>query len=114
MELITNKIILISVFLLVVTTIETLAYSTRISGAKVKLIATALSLFSTLVIISRASTMLQQPLTAKLIAEAPDTNKLQIIEEQYRILIGVTSIGVLLESNYSAIKRAWFYSFVIC
>lgn len=96
MELITNKVILISVFLLVVTTIETLAYSTRISGARVKLIATALSLFSTLVIISRFSTMLQQPLTAKLIAEAPDTNKLQFIEEQYRILIGVTSIGVLL------------------
>ncbi|WP_079508799.1 lipid II flippase Amj family protein [Mesobacillus jeotgali] len=96
MELITNKVVLISVFLLVVTTIETLAYSTRISGARVKLIATALSLFSTLVIISRFSTMIQQPLTAKLIAEAPDTNKLQFIEEQYRILIGVTSIGVLL------------------
>ncbi|MFT9597061.1 lipid II flippase Amj family protein [Mesobacillus sp.] len=96
MELITNKVILISVFLLVVTTIETLAYSTRISGARIKLIATALSLFSTLVIISRFSTMIQQPLTAKLIAEAPDTNKLQFIEEQYRILIGVTSIGVLL------------------
>lgn len=96
MELITNKVIVISVFLLVVTSIETLAYSTRISGARVKLIATALSLFSTLVIISRLSTMIHQPLTAKLIAEAPDTAKLQFIEEQYRILIGVTSIGVLL------------------
>nr|WP_302621302.1 DUF2837 family protein [Bacillus sp. FJAT-27225] len=65
-------------------------------GARVKLIATAVSLFSTLVFISRFSTMIQQPLTAKLIAEAPETNKLQFIEEQYRILIGVTSIGVLL------------------
>lgn len=76
--------------------IETLAYSTRISGARVKLIATALSLFSTLVIISRFSTMIQQPLTAKLIAEAPEINKLHYIEEQYRFLILVTSIGVLL------------------
>jgi len=42
------------------------------------------------------STMIQQPLTAKLIAEAPQVNRLHFIEEQYRILIGVTTIGVLL------------------
>jgi hypothetical protein len=96
MELITDKVIIIALFILIITMIETLAYSTRISGARVKLIATALSLFSTLVIVSRFSTMIQQPLTAKLIAEAPDLNKLHYIEEQYRILIGVTSVGVLL------------------
>lgn len=96
MELITEKVIIIALFLLVITMVETLAYSTRISGTRVKLIATAVSLFSTLVIISRFSTMIQQPLTAKLISEAPDGNKLVYIEEQYRILIGVTSIGVLL------------------
>lgn len=96
MALITGKVMLISVFLLIITIIETLAYSTRISGARVKLIATALSLFSTMVILSRFSTMIQQPLTAKLIAEAPDANKLNFIEGQYRLLIGVTSIGVLI------------------
>lgn len=96
LELITVKMIIISIFLLVVTVIETLAYSTRISGARVKLIATALSLFSTMVIVARFSTMIQQPLTAKLIAEAPDIKKLSFIEEEYRILIAVTSIGVLL------------------
>lgn len=95
MELITSKLIIIALFLLIITMIETLAYSTRISGTRVQLIATAISLFSTLVIVSRFSTMIQQPLTAKLIAEAPDLNKLHFIEEQYRILIGVTSIGVL-------------------
>ncbi|AIE59995.1 lipid II flippase Amj family protein [Bacillus methanolicus] len=95
MELITSKVIIISFLLLIITMVETLAYATRISGARVKLIATALSLFSTLVIVSRFSTMIEQPLTAKLIAEAPDINKLSFIEEQYRILIGVTSIGVL-------------------
>lgn len=96
MELITEKVIIIALFLLVITMVETLAYSTRISGARVKLIATAISLFSTLVIISRFSTMIQQPLTAKLISEAPDKNTLVFIEEQYRLLIGVTSLGVLL------------------
>lgn len=96
MHLITSKVVAISLFLMIITMIETLAYSTRISGARVKLIATAVSLFSTLVIVSRFSTMIQQPLTAKLIAEAPEFNKLNFIEDQYRILIGVTSIGVLL------------------
>lgn len=51
MDLITGKVIIISIFLLTITVIETLAYSTRISGARVKLIATALSLFSTMVIV---------------------------------------------------------------
>lgn len=96
MELITSKVIIVSLFLLIITMVETLAYATRISGARVKLIATAISLFSTLVIVSRFSTMIQQPLTAKLIAEAPSVNKLHFIEGQYRVLIGVTSIGVLL------------------
>jgi hypothetical protein len=96
MGLITSKLIIISLFLLIITMIETLAYSTRISGARVKLIATALSLFSTMVILSRFSTMIQQPLTAKLIADAPHVHRLLFIKEQYRILIGVTSLGVCL------------------
>ncbi|KAB2328965.1 DUF2837 family protein [Cytobacillus depressus] len=96
MELITGKVIIIAIFLLIITMVETLAYSTRISGARVKLIATALSLFSTLVIVSRFSVMIQQPLTAKLIAEVPqDLNPLNFIEGQYRILILVTTVGVL-------------------
>lgn len=96
MEVLTGKVIAISIFLLIITMIETLAYSTRISGTRVKLIATAISLFSTLVLVSRFSSMIQQPLTAKLIAEAPEINKLSFIEEQYRIFITVTSLGVLL------------------
>ncbi|MFT8321725.1 MAG: lipid II flippase Amj family protein [Bacillus sp. (in: firmicutes)] len=96
MHLITMKVIEISIFLLIITTIETLAYATRISGARVKLVATAISLFSTLVIISRFSTLFQQPLTAKLIAEAPDTDKLAFIEGQLRILLTITSVGVVI------------------
>ncbi|MGM0780191.1 MAG: lipid II flippase Amj family protein [Bacillota bacterium] len=96
MELVTSKVVAISFFLLIITMVETLAYSTRISGTRVRLIATAISLFSTLVIVSRLSTMFQQPLTANLIAEAPSLDKLGFIEGQYRVLIGVTSLGVLL------------------
>jgi hypothetical protein len=96
MELISTKLIIISFFLLIVTTIETLAYSTRLSGARVGLIASALSLFNTMIVVSRFSTMFQQPLTGKLIGAAPKLNRLHFIEDQYRILIGVTSIGVCL------------------
>ncbi|MFT8390986.1 MAG: lipid II flippase Amj family protein [Sporolactobacillus sp.] len=96
MSLISGKLILIALLLLVVTVVETLAYSTRLSGARVRLMATAISLFSTMVIISRFSTMFQQPLTAKLIADAPLLHKTLFIENQYRLLIGAVTLGVML------------------
>ncbi|WP_050184070.1 lipid II flippase Amj family protein [Domibacillus robiginosus] len=96
MDIISEKLIVISLFLMIITAIETLAYSTRLSGARIGMLASALSLFSTMIIVSRFSTMFQQPLTGKLITEAPDLNKLEFIESQYRVLIGVTSIGVCI------------------
>ncbi|MBS4174429.1 lipid II flippase Amj family protein [Bacillus sp. FJAT-49736] len=96
MELISMKLIIISLFLLIVTTVETLAYSTRLSGARVGLIASALSLFNTMIIVSRFSTMFQQPMTGKLIGEAPKAHTLEFIQDQYRILIGVTTLGVCI------------------
>jgi hypothetical protein len=97
LDLISERLLVISMFILVVTTIETLAYSTRLSGARVGLIASAISLFNTLVVTSRFSTMFQQPLTGKLIAEVPESaNKLEFLENQFRILIGFTSVGVII------------------
>lgn len=96
MSLISGKLMFIALLLLVVTLIETLAYSTRISGVRVKLMATAISLFSTMVVVSRFSTMIQQPLTAKLMSDAPKTDKLAFIEDQYLLLIIAVSIGVLI------------------
>lgn len=93
MEFITNKLIIVSLFMLVITTVETLAYATRLSGARVGLIASALSLFNMMVIVSRLSTMIQQPLTGKLITEAPFADKLQFVATQYRIIIGATTVG---------------------
>ncbi|MCL1630364.1 lipid II flippase Amj family protein [Sporolactobacillus sp. CPB3-1] len=97
MSLITGRLIFISLLMMIVTTIETLAYSTRISGVRVKLMATAISLFSTLVIVSRFSTTIQQPLTAKLLSAVPENaDPLHFIEEQYRLLIVAVSVGVLI------------------
>ncbi|MDI5790786.1 DUF2837 family protein [Bacillus licheniformis] len=47
--------------------IETLAYAARLSGARVGFIASALSLFNVMVIVSRMSNMVQQPVTGKLV-----------------------------------------------
>jgi hypothetical protein len=96
MHFISDKLILISLFLLLISTIETLAYATRLSGVRVGLIASALSLFNTIVLVSRFSTMFQQPLTGKLIKEAPHHDKLHFIAEQYRVLIGTSTIGTLV------------------
>ncbi|WP_139693138.1 lipid II flippase Amj family protein [Sporolactobacillus terrae] len=96
MILFSGKLMLVSFLMLVVTMIETLAYATRISGVRVKLMATAISLFSTMVIVSRFSTMIQQPLTAKLLSDAPKDGKLVFVENEYRLLLVAVSIGVLL------------------
>ncbi|CAM3866252.1 lipid II flippase Amj family protein [Mesobacillus zeae] len=96
MDLFTDKLLIISFFLMTVTVIETLAYATRISGARVRLISTAVSLFSTMVIFSRMSVMFQQPLMGKLIVEAPNRDPLSFLQDQYRILIAVTTLGVLV------------------
>lgn len=96
MILFSGKLMFVSFLMLVVTMIETLAYATRISGVRVKLMATAISLFSTMVIVSRFSTMIQQPLTAKLLSDAPKDGKLVFVENEYRLLLVAVSIGVLL------------------
>uniref|UniRef100_UPI0020BF1E9D lipid II flippase family protein n=1 Tax=Lysinibacillus sp. D4B1_S16 TaxID=2941231 RepID=UPI0020BF1E9D len=53
MELITNKLILIALFILIIHAIETLAYAVRLSGARVRLLASALALFNVMVTVSR-------------------------------------------------------------
>ncbi|MDQ0273161.1 lipid II flippase Amj family protein [Cytobacillus purgationiresistens] len=96
MEFITVKLLLIFLFILLIHTIETLAYAVRLSGARVKLIASALSLFNSIVIISRMSNMIQQPFTGNLVDTAPEENLLWFIENQYRILIGASTVGTMI------------------
>src|SRR5690606_27353025 len=77
------------------------------SGARVKLLASALSLFNVMVMVSRLANMMQQPFTGSLIDNAPKENALEFVEGQYRILIGSatlgTIIGVLLLPTFIAI-----------
>jgi hypothetical protein len=95
-ELITDKLIMIALFILIIHSIETLAYAVRLSGARVRLLASALSLFNVMVMVSRLSNMMQQPFTGSLIDKAPSDNALTFVEHQFRIIIGSASIGTLI------------------
>ncbi|MFD1737623.1 lipid II flippase Amj family protein [Bacillus salitolerans] len=96
MEILTTKVMFISLFIIMIHSIETLAYAVRLSGARVKLIASGLSLFSMMVIISRMANMMQQPFTGSIVDTAPKENVLQFVENQYRILIGASTVGTIL------------------
>ncbi|WP_319004427.1 lipid II flippase Amj family protein [Halobacillus litoralis] len=96
MEFFTEKVLYISMFILVIHTIETLAYAVRLSGARVGLIASALSLFNLMVIISRMANMMQQPFTGSLVDTAPDSNTLDFVEAQYRTILGASTIGTII------------------
>lgn len=96
MEIVTEKLIMIALFILIIHSIETLAYAVRLSGARVRLLASALSLFNVMVMVSRLANMMQQPFTGSLVDTAPADNALAYVENQYRIIIGAASIGTLI------------------
>ncbi|WP_409370020.1 lipid II flippase Amj family protein [Lysinibacillus sp. 38-6] len=96
MDIITDKLIMIALFILIIHSIETLAYAVRLSGARVKLLASALSLFNVMVMVSRLANMMQQPFTGSLVDTAPADNALAYVENQFRFIIGAASIGTLL------------------
>ncbi|TQR17565.1 DUF2837 family protein [Psychrobacillus vulpis] len=103
----TEKLLFIFLFIFIIHSIETLAYAVRLSGARVKMIASALSLFNLMIIVSRLANMMQQPFTGSLIDTAPTTNALEFVESQYRILISAstfgTIVGILLLPTFIAI-----------
>ena len=96
MELFTEKLLLIALFVLIIHSIETLAYAVRLSGARVRLLASALSLFNVMVMVSRLANMMQQPFTGSLVDSAPENNTLAFVESQYRVIIGSSTIGTMV------------------
>lgn len=96
MDFITGQLLVIALLILIIHSIETLAYSVRLSGARMKLLASALSLFNLMVMVARLSNMMQQPFTGSLIDQAPKENSLEFVENQYRILIGSATVGTVV------------------
>lgn len=114
MEFLTEKLLLIALFIFVIHSIETLAYAVRLSGARVRMIASALALFNVMVIVSRMANMMQQPFTGSLIDTAPKENALVFVETQFRILIGASTFGtifgmLLLPTFIALFSRAIIY-----
>lgn len=93
--MVTQKLIYIALFIFIIHSIETLAYAVRLSGARVRMIASALSLFNIMVMISRLANMMQQPFTGSLIDNAPSHNAQEFVETQFRFLIGASTVGTL-------------------
>ncbi len=114
LEFLTEKLIVIALFIFIIHSIETLAYAVRLSGARVKMIASALSLFNIMVMVSRLANMMQQPFTGSLIDTAPVHNAQEFVETQFRILIGASTIGtvfgiLLLPTFIALFSRAIIY-----
>jgi len=91
-----KKLIYVALFIFIILSIETLAYAVRLSGARVKLIATNLSLFNIMVMVSILANMMKQPFTASLIDTAPDNNAQEFVVSQFRLLIGASTVGTFL------------------
>lgn len=91
-----EKIIIICLFTATIHMIETLSYSVRIAGVRTARLATALSLFNILVIVSRTANMIQAPFAGSLIDEAKRTENLHLVKDQFRIIIGSASLGTIL------------------
>lgn len=95
MEFVTEKLIYIALFIFIIHSIETLAYAVRLSGARVKMIASALSLFNIMVMVSRLANMMQQPFTGSLIDTAPSNNAQEFVATQFHFLIGASTVGTV-------------------
>jgi hypothetical protein len=96
MDFINEKVLFVSLFILIIHSIETLAYAVRLSGTRVKLIASALSLFNVMVMVSRLANMMQQPFTGSLIDTTPKQGALEFVKMEFRVLIGSSTLGTLL------------------
>lgn len=96
LEPFSEKLIFIALFIFIIHSIETLAYAVRLSGARVRLLASALSLFNLMVIVSRMANMMQQPFTGSLVDNAPKMDTLAFVENQYRVIIASSTLGTMM------------------
>ena len=91
--------LIICVFTFSIHFVETIAYALRIAGIKTKHMATALSLITSILLISRLSNMLQAPILGlKVDLAIQDASNLALfhLENQFRIIIFAAFLGSLL------------------
>lgn len=91
-----EKVLIIALFTITIHMIETLAYSVRIAGVRTARLATALSLFNMIVIVSRTANMIQAPIAGSLVDAGKESGNIGLVEEQFRVIIGSASIGTII------------------
>lgn len=91
-----EKLLIISLFTLIIHTIETLSYAVRLAGVRTGKLAVSLSLFNIIVIVSRLAYTVQAPMTASLVDTAKYTMNLSLLEDQFRVILGSATLGSLL------------------
>ncbi|WP_246066818.1 lipid II flippase Amj family protein [Paenibacillus koleovorans] len=92
----TDKLLVILLFTLLINAIETLSYAARLAGTRTARLASAFSLFNIIVIFSRTANMVQMVLIASLIDRAMETGLVDRVKDQFRWIIGAASIGTVL------------------
>lgn len=91
-----EKIIIISLFTLIIHTIETLSYAVRLSGVRTGKIAVSLSLFNIIVILSRTVYTLQALMTGSLVDKAKIAHQVGELINQFRVILASSSLGTLI------------------
>lgn len=91
-----EKLWIISIFTLIIHSIETLSYAVRLAGVRTEKLALSLSLFNMIVIIARLAYTIQAPMTASLVDAAKVNMDLAVLEDQFRIILGFATLGSLL------------------
>ena len=94
-----SSTLIICVFTFSIHFVETIAYALRIAGIKTKHMATALSLITSILLISRLSNMLQAPILGlKVDLAIQEASQLALLhlENQFRIIIFAAFLGSLI------------------
>ncbi|MDF2670388.1 MAG: rane protein [Paenibacillus sp.] len=92
----TDKLLLILLFTLLINAIETLSYAARLAGTRTARLASAFSLFNIIVIFSRTANMVQMVLIASLIDQAMITRSIEGVRQQFHWIIGSASLGTVV------------------
>tara|TARA_A100001011_G_scaffold290720_1_gene302205 strand:- start:741 stop:1562 length:822 start_codon:yes stop_codon:yes gene_type:complete len=94
-----NSLAIIALFTFIIHLTESLVYTLRLAGLRTQKIATALSLITSALLISRLSNMGQAPLLGNLVDKTILSNTpiaLEILTKQFRLIIFFAFLGSLL------------------
>ncbi|AEE97077.1 lipid II flippase Amj family protein [Mahella australiensis] len=90
-----SRIMTVCILTMIIHSIDTLSYSTRIAGIRTKRLAVALSLFNIIVLVSRTSNMIQAPLVGSIVDHAIKYGSSGVLED-FRLIIFSATIGSIV------------------